>query len=148
MKISFTIYSVVCVLFILSGCSSEEGSSDTENTSKVPGRWYSQAQVNRGNPVYQANCAVCHKSDAAGTEDWKTTDANGNYPPPPLNGTAHTWHHSMSVLQRTIRVGGVPLGGVMPAFEDKLSKQQIDDVIAFVQSHWNDEIYTLWLERN
>lgn len=111
-------------------------------------RWYGAEQIERGNKFYQENCAECHKPDASGTANWREPDEKGSYPPPPLNGTAHTWHHPLPVLRRTVRIGGVPLGGTMPGFADKLNEQQIDDIFAWVQSHWSDEIYTIWHERN
>ncbi len=149
MRNAILIYSIVIVISFLLGCSKDENSAvNTDRTSQVSGRWYSIEQVERGKPVYQVHCAVCHQPDASGTKDWKTPDAAGNYPPPPLNGTAHTWHHPMSVLQRTIRNGGIPLGGVMPPFKDKLSNQEVDNIIAFVQSHWSDEVYAHWLQRD
>ena len=88
-------------------------------------------------------CATCHGESAQGTGDWRKTDANGHYPPP-LNGTAHTWHHSTEVLTRTIANGGVPLGGVMPAFEGILDEEQALTVIAYFQSTWPDDIYERW----
>ncbi|EGW54146.1 hypothetical protein TevJSym_ap00130 [endosymbiont of Tevnia jerichonana (vent Tica)] len=36
----------------------------------------------------------------------------------------------------------------MPGFADKLNNQQIDDILAWVQTHWSDEIYRVWYERN
>jgi len=36
----------------------------------------------------------------------------------------------------------------MPPFEDTLSDEEIDAAIAYFQSKWNDEVYTLWSERN
>ncbi|MCU7905433.1 MAG: cytochrome c [Candidatus Thiodiazotropha sp. (ex Epidulcina cf. delphinae)] len=111
-------------------------------------RWYGAGQIVRGNKFYLENCAECHRPDASGAANWKEPDEQGNYPPPPLNGTAHTWHHPLSVLRRTVRIGGVPLGGSMPGFADKLNEQQIDDIFAWVQSHWSDEIYTIWHKRN
>lgn len=111
-------------------------------------RWYSSTQVDRGNPLFQANCASCHKPDASGTPNWKETNPDGKYPPPPLNGTAHAWHHPLAMLRRSIRVGGVPLGGSMPGFGDKLNGTQIDDILAWVQSHWSDEIYRIWQDRD
>ena len=113
----------------------------------APDRWYSDQQVTRGEILYQQNCAVCHGPDAASTPDWKQTDADGNYPPPPLNGTAHTWHHDLNLLRRTIREGGARLGGRMPGFEDRLNAAEIDNVIAFFQSKWPDDIYQSWSER-
>ena len=111
-------------------------------------RWFNQGVVNYGDELFQRNCAVCHGVNAEGTSDWKKTDANGNYPPPPLNGSAHAWHHSIPQLARTIKEGGIKLGGVMPPFGDKLSDQDVLAVIAYFQSKWPDEIYTRWHSRN
>jgi thiol:disulfide interchange protein DsbC len=111
-------------------------------------RWYSDKQVAAGNRLYQQNCAACHGQNAEATPDWKTTDARGNYPPPPLNGSAHAWHHDLDLLRRTIREGGAKLGGQMPAFENRLNAEEIDSVIAFFQSQWPDEIYQRWAGRN
>ena len=110
-------------------------------------RWYSDEQVSRGEILYQQNCAVCHGPDGASTPDWQQTDADGNYPPPPLNGTAHTWHHDLDLLRRTILEGGARLGGRMPGFEGRLSAAEIDSVIAFFQSRWTDDIYQRWSGR-
>ena len=107
-------------------------------------RWYTAEQVIQGRELFAQHCAGCHGNNAAATPDWRKTDASGNYPPPPLNGSAHAWHHPLSVLRETIRRGGVPLGGVMPGFADKLSAQQIDAVIAWFQSLWPDELYQAW----
>lgn len=111
-------------------------------------RWFNQGVVNYGGQLFQQNCAVCHGANAEGTSDWKQADANGNYPPPPLNGSAHAWHHSIPALVRTIKEGGVKLGGVMPPFADKLSDQDVLAVIAYFQSKWPDKVYTSWHERN
>ncbi len=110
-------------------------------------RWYDQSAVDKGSALFKQNCASCHGENAEATPDWKKTDSNGKYPPPPLNGSAHTWHHSKELLKKTIREGGVKLGGVMPAFEDKLSDQDLDAVIAFFQSRWPDDIYQKWAGR-
>ena len=111
-------------------------------------RWYGKEQVRQGKPLFAENCAVCHGKNAESVPDWRKRDANGNYVPPPLNGTAHAWHHSLKILRNTIRKGGKPVGGVMPAFEDKLTADEIDSIIAWFQSLWTDEIYAMWEQRN
>lgn len=111
------------------------------------GRWYTAAQVERGRETFGQYCAACHGADAEATPDWRTLDANGNYPPPPLNGSAHAWHHPLSVLAMVIEEGGEPTGGVMPAWGDTLSDAEIVEVIASFQSYWPDDVYELWLER-
>ncbi len=107
-------------------------------------RWYGGEQLKRGEILFRENCAACHGQDAEATANWKQRDANGNFPPPPLNGSAHAWHHDLDLLRRTIREGGKSLGGVMPAFAERLDKQEIDSVIAFFQSKWPAEIYHKW----
>lgn len=110
-------------------------------------RWYSSDQVKRGEQIFKQNCASCHGQNAEATPNWKQTDVNGVYPPPPLNGTAHAWHHDIDVLRKQIREGGIKLGGVMPPFEDKLSSEQIDQAIAYFQSKWPDDLYEKWAGR-
>ena len=111
-------------------------------------RWYNQNIVENGNRLFQQNCASCHGGNAEGTLDWKKTDVNGNYPPPPLNGSAHAWHHSIPQLTRSIREGGIKLGGVMPPFGDKLSYQDVLALIAYFQSKWPDQVYKVWAQRH
>lgn len=110
-------------------------------------RWYSERQVSEGEQLFLQNCASCHGRNAESTPDWKQTDANGNYPPPPLNGTAHAWHHDLDLLRKTVREGGAKLGGQMPGFADRLSTAEIDSVIAYFQSKWPDELYERWSGR-
>lgn len=117
-------------------------------TAQAESRWYDQATVDRGATLFEQNCASCHGINAEGTADWKKTDTGGNYPPPPLNGSAHAWHHNKELLTRTILEGGAKLGGSMPAFAGKLTKQEIDAVIAYFQSKWPDSIYQKWANGN
>ncbi len=113
----------------------------------VPERWYSPDQVEQGRALYAQHCASCHGDRAQGAPDWKQRRADGRYPPPPLNGTAHAWHHPLSQLKRTIDRGGVPLGGWMPGFKGILDEAQKEAVIAFIQSHWPDAVYEAWVMR-
>ena len=130
----------VCLLSLLA-CGQEN------SEPRVAGRWYTQSQVDLGKTVYTAHCLVCHGTNAKSTPDWRIKLSNGTYPPPPLNGTAHTWHHSLSALMRTIENGGVEFGGVMPGFKDDLSGKEILAVIAYVQQFWPEEIYEAWRQR-
>ena len=95
-------------------------------------RWFNQAVVDYGAGLFQQNCAVCHGANAEGTSDWKKTDANGNYPPPPLDGSAHAWHHSIPQLVRSIKEGGIKLGGVMPPWAKTPTLGDTDTQSCFV----------------
>jgi len=132
---------LLCLSVLVAGC--EQGSSEP----KVSGRWYTQSQVEQGRKVYAENCISCHLENAQGTFNWKTASPDGSYPPPPLNGSAHAWHHPMVILKKVIDEGGVPLGGKMPGFKEKLNEEKKLAVISYFQSFWNDEIYGEWLSR-
>lgn len=117
-----------------------------DESGKNSHRWYTQQQLELGQSLFLTHCAVCHGERAEATTEWRKTDTNGDYPPPPLNGSAHAWHHPLSVLENSIAVGGIPNGGVMPRFAETLGKQEIRATIAFFQNFWSDDIYARWLE--
>lgn len=105
--------------------------------------------LQQGKQLFQTHCTQCHGQNAQGiTEDWRVRDENGKYPPPPLNGTAHTWHHPLPVLVSMIENGTLEMGGAMPPWKDKLSRDQILTIIIWLSSLWPDEIYQIWYERS
>ena len=100
------------------------------------------AQITRGARLFTQYCAQCHGAQAQGTSNWRQRGNDGKFPPPPLNGSAHAWHHPLAALRHTIKNGGP----TMPAWKDTLTDQQIDDIIAWFQSRWPDDIYQTWAE--
>lgn len=108
-------------------------------------RWFNDDQVSQGEVLYLQNCASCHGKNAEARADWQ--QASGEEAAPPLNGTAHTWHHSLKQLSQTIQQGSLQIGGAMPAFKSKLSDQDTDNLIAFIQSKWPDQVYSQWAEK-
>ena len=101
-----------------------------------------------GENIYNKNCLSCHGPKGQGlAKDWKVKDENGNYPAPPLNGTAHTWHHSPEQLLYTINKGGVEMGGQMPAFEKRLTEEEKKALIEYMYSLWPKEIQEKYDDR-
>ncbi|MGD8526471.1 MAG: cytochrome c [Thioalkalispiraceae bacterium] len=134
---------------LLSACTEDETvQAGREADTPRPIRKMDFAQISRGGTLFQQHCAVCHGRQAEGAPDWQQMDANGKFPPPPLNGSAHAWHHPQQVLVDTIKNGTVKQGGNMPAWKDKLSDEQINAIIAWFQSKWSDEIYSAWYVRD
>ena len=109
-------------------------------------RWYSGKQIELGERVYKQYCAACHGSRAEATPNWQQRYSNGMFPAPPLNGTAHTWHHSFQVLAEQIKSGSFGGLGNMPPFRDILTNEEIVGVLAWIQNLWSDEIYEIWWE--
>lgn len=144
-------------LLLIAACSEQ---TDTRSAGsaldRILGRDISPEQITRnfnpdqvahGQTLFQKNCAVCHGQNAEGTSDWRKPLENGRYPPPPLNGTAHAWHHSTEELKRFILNGGPPGEGRMPGWEGILKDQEIDDILIWIKSLWPDEIYQGWYTR-
>ena len=123
-----------------------EADPSTVATGASVQRWYSREHVERGAPVYAQSCAVCHGKNGEGTKNWRQRTADGKFPPPPIDGTAHAWHHPITILGSQIKFGAPGGQGSMPGFADKLSDEQIIDVIAWMQDKWPDEIYATWAE--
>lgn len=118
---------LILVFFMLGGCFDNTDKTDSSN-------------IKLGEQVFNANCTVCHGKAGAGiVKDWKVA-IDGKYPPPPLNGTAHTWHHSRAILLRSINDGGAKFGGQMPAFKDKLTEPQKQAVLDYIYNLWPPEI--------
>ena len=127
---------IIAIIVLLTGCSSGE-------KEKTP-----DSNVALGESVFNQNCVTCHGSKGRGlAKDWKVKDENGNYPAPPLNGTAHTWHHSPSDLLYTINKGGGEMGGQMPGFEGRLSEEEKLALLDYIYSLWPSEIQTKYDKR-
>lgn len=104
------------------------------------------ALLARGEALFKRHCAACHGDRAQGAPNWSKKGPDGKYPPPPLDGSAHAWHHPYAALQQTIRDGTLRLGGSMPAWRGKLSEADIEAIIAWFQSLWPDEVYRAWAD--
>ena len=124
------------LIILLAGCNPEEKNKN------------SGSMVLLGEKIYNKNCLSCHGPKGQGlAKDWKVKDENGNYPAPPLNGTAHTWHHSPEQLLYTINKGGVEMGGQMPTFEKRLTEEEKKALIEYMYSLWPKEIQEKYDDR-
>jgi putative membrane protein len=86
----------------------------------------SQASAQSGNPeagqkVFEANCAICHGSDASGMMGIH----------PSLRGAVERL--TLEGVEVTVR-NGRDTNPPMPSFEGRLSEEEIDDVIAYIDT--------------
>lgn len=103
--------------------------------------------IRRGAQVYRAECARCHGADLQGAPDWKRAGPDGRLPPPPHDSTGHTWHHADGLLYRIVARGTANAIGDsvhasrygMPAFESRLSSEEIRAVLAYLKTTWTPE---------
>ena len=92
-----------------------------------------------GRVVYQANCSQCHGADLEGADDWMTADEQGRLPPPPMDSSGHTWHHSDQLLADIIANGSPDPSSAMVGFGDRLSAAEIAAILAFFKTRWGPD---------
>lgn len=167
-KVFFWLVPLLLIAGLIAGCgdsggdvsktNSESASASTSGSvvadestmqsqrSGASARWYASENVSRGGTLFAQHCAACHGKGGEGAFTWRQLGSDGKYPPPPLNGTGHAWHHPIGVLGGQIKFGAPGGQGNMPPFGDRLSDEDIVDVIAWFQDRWSDEIYAQWLQ--
>ncbi|MDN5789175.1 c-type cytochrome [Pseudorhodobacter sp.] len=114
------------------------------------------AAVSRGHVLYDKNCASCHGKNLEGQSDRQSADENGRYPAPAHDGSGHIWHHSDAALIACITLGGkaalvqmgVDFDSGMLAFGDVLHQQEIEDIIAYIESRWPERERAVQAERS
>jgi mono/diheme cytochrome c family protein len=91
--------------------------------------------VERGQTLYNANCATCHQGDGVGLV--------AHFPP--LKGDEVVNAPDPSTLVRAILYGagpmeikGVPYEARMPGFARVLSDEEVAAIATFVRSHWGN----------
>jgi mono/diheme cytochrome c family protein len=132
---------LLCVLLAACNQSDPQPFDQAVNARRA----YDPAQLARGAALFEKHCVSCHGKQGAGTIlPWNVRQADGFYPPPPLDDSAHAWHHPTALLARVVRDGSLPGQGKMPAWRGKLSEAEITDVVVYVTSLWSDEKYQLW----
>jgi len=101
--------------------------------------------IEAGARIYAESCAACHGSRLEGQPDWRSRNAAGRLPAPPHDASGHTWHHPMKVLfeitkQGVSRFAGPGYLSDMPAFEGRLSDDEIRAVLLYIRAQWPEEI--------
>lgn len=111
----------------------------------------------RGEALYFEQCASCHGENLEGQKDWRTPKIDGTLPAPPHDKTGHTWHHNNQLLFWYTKLGGQGLmerqgvqgfSSAMPSFEEKLTDNDIWNILGYIHSQWPAEIKEAHAQRN
>lgn len=140
---------VAVAVLLVSGCGKKEpgapSAKDAAPVSQVD-RSFSTESLIRGVRLYQEYCAQCHGPEAQGHPDWQNPQVVAA---PPLDGSGNAWKRKKQDLIAVIKNGASRQGEpVMPAWKDRLSDQDIDDIMAWFQALWPSDIYTRWRKDN
>jgi mono/diheme cytochrome c family protein len=140
------VWTFAVAIAALLGCTPEDKPPAAAEKAPAVKRSVDRAVLARGGDLYLQRCAACHGNRAQGAPNWDKPGREGKYPPPPLDGSAHAWHHPTTQLKQTILEGTLKLGGNMPAWKGRLSEADTEAVIAWFQSTWPDQIYQAWAD--
>jgi mono/diheme cytochrome c family protein len=93
------------------------------------------ALASSGGKVYATNCASCHQATGQGV--------SGTFPPlagnPVVDGSATTVIHIVKYgLNGSIQVKGQTYNGMMPAWGQQLSNDDIAAVITYIRASWGN----------
>jgi len=105
----------------------------------------SAQRLAQGQTLYREQCAACHGANLEGQPNWWERQPNGRLPAPPHDASGHTWHHPDDVLFGITKHGLAPYAppgyeSDMPAFDGKLTDDEIRAVLAYIKSQWPPEI--------
>jgi mono/diheme cytochrome c family protein len=133
----FAIGVVAAVIYLAIGEPTAEATLSADPTNA--------ARVATEQQVYASHCAACHGANLEGQANWRARNGNGRLPAPPHDASGHTWHHDdMSLFQLTkfglAALIGQPIETDMPAFDGKLSDEEIWAALAYIKLRWPQKI--------
>lgn len=93
--------------------------------------------IAKGHKIYERYCQACHGENGVG-ERPKNMYAEDQYGfvAPPLDNSAHGWHHTDANLLQTILNGSSRNPRMLP-FKDIISREDAKDTVAYIKSLWN-----------
>ena len=120
---------IVCAV-VMCGCSNQPTTSNTETKASPVAAATATPDAFAGvRGIYAKDCQNCHGVDGLGgpvkLEDGKTLKV-------PTFRAGHALRHTDSDFRRQVMEGG----DGMPAFKDKLSPQQIDELIRMIRQEF------------
>lgn len=121
-------------LFAVGGCSGPRSAAVQNEANNGNSELLASGQA-----VYEANCAECHGPNGEGQPNWRRPGPDGILPAPPHDSSGHTWHHPDSQLLTIIAQGGFTPNSTMPAYEDLLSEEEMEAVLAYIKTFWGSQ---------
>ncbi len=139
---------VVATALLVAACGKKEPETPVaKDAANLQGdRSFSTESLFNGVRLFQEYCAQCHGPEAQGHADWRNPKVVAA---PPLNGTGNEWRRRKQDMIAVIKNGAKRNGEpVMPAWKDRLSDQEIEDIITWYQALWPAEVYARWRKAN
>ena len=89
------------------------------------------AKPAHGEALYKKYCASCHGPSGQGEFNWMNKERGA----PPLDSSAHAWHHEDAQLVSMILDKPVP-DSPMPPWRGILTRDDAIDIVAYIKTLW------------
>jgi mono/diheme cytochrome c family protein len=126
-KLLLVLITVIFAL-TLAGCGKSSNNGPNSNGNQPPSGPLPpklDPVLDQAKGIYEEKCMICHKNDGTGGR----VTINGENLRVPNFKVGHALRHSDKDFQDQIAEGG----DGMPAFKDKLTPEQIKDVVAYIR---------------
>ncbi|HEX7926104.1 MAG TPA: cytochrome c [bacterium] len=101
-------------------------------------------QVAQGARVYSQYCVSCHGAEGVGQNPARPYGSivpeKEGWIAPALDGRGHCYQHSRQQIFEIIRDGSPFLGTPMVGFKDKLSDSDVNALVAYIISLWDENM--------
>jgi mono/diheme cytochrome c family protein len=133
--------AIPAIIVLIIGVSLGYLWAQSSSIMKRDGSGLSPELVAKGEALYKKNCVSCHGEKGVGENPANiyAMDAKGNYVAPPLNESAHAWHHTDEQLVETI-LDGSSRNPRMIAWKNQLSKNDARALVEYIKSLWSERI--------
>ena len=121
-SIAFALGGVVVIGLVVALFSWPGASSGSLTASAKPAH---------GEELYRKYCASCHGPNGQGEFNWMNKDRGA----PPLDSSAHAWHHEDSQLVSMILDRPAP-DSRMPPWRGILTRDDAIDIVAYIKTLW------------
>lgn len=130
--------ALLCSLALVA-CSEPPGEAQNENP-----RRYTQQALAHGERIFHTHCSNCHGWNGEGQAGWQKPGLDGILLPPPLDDNGRTARLNSMQIKAFIQRGSPDGRGAMPAWENRLSAQEIEYLTLWITSLWSDRVYLEW----
>ena len=120
--------AIALVMFVLGVISNKYFFTSSSNGSLEA----STTTVAKGETLYNTNCSICHGIKGSGVID----DKSRTFLAPPLDESAHAWHHTDGDLIDII-LNGSPRNPKMIAWKSILSEDDASSIVEYIKSLWS-----------
>jgi mono/diheme cytochrome c family protein len=126
-KLNCGVFMIYVVLILATGCSAAGGDEEQRGTAQQGEKLFHQATIDN-----QPGCATCHSLESGVTIVGPSLAGIGSLAGGRVSGLSAEEYLRQSILEPNVQTVGGFTTNIMPAWSDKLTKEQVGDLVAYL----------------